>query len=141
MDGIEVIRRIRAQATPLPFYIIILTGKGEKGDIITGLEAGADDYLSKPFDAGELKARLRVGRRMLDIQKKPAARITELSQALQHIKVLQGILPICSYCKKIRDDKGYWSQVEIYISQHSQADFSHGICPDCKKKYFPELCK
>ncbi|MGV1099125.1 hypothetical protein ACUUL3_06885 [Thiovibrio sp. JS02] len=65
--------------------------------------------------------------------------IQELRKALQEVKVLSGFLPICASCKKIRDDKGYWSQIEEYISKHSQAEFSHGICPDCSKKLYPEI--
>jgi len=63
---------------------------------------------------------------------------TELQQTLQHVKRLQGILPICANCKKIRDDKGYWNKIESYISEHSEADFSHGICPECVKKLYPD---
>ncbi|OGR16418.1 MAG: hypothetical protein A2X81_11840 [Desulfobacterales bacterium GWB2_56_26] len=65
--------------------------------------------------------------------------IFDLQQATREIKTLQGIIPICSYCKNIRDDKGYWTQLEAYISENSDADLSHGICPECVKKYFPEL--
>ena len=62
----------------------------------------------------------------------------EMKEALEHIKVLQGLIPICSYCKKIRDDKGIWDQIETYISHHTDAEFSHSICPDCMKKFYPE---
>jgi PAS domain S-box-containing protein len=67
--------------------------------------------------------------------------IKKLQDALDKIKVLKGIIPICASCKKIRDDRGYWSQIESYIKEHSEADFSHGICPDCAKKLYPEFCK
>ncbi len=66
------------------------------------------------------------------------ALISELKKATSEIKTLRGILPICSYCKKIRDDKGYWTQVEAYIHQHTGAEFSHGICQECVKKYYPQ---
>jgi len=65
--------------------------------------------------------------------------ITELHTALSEVKTLRGIIPICSYCKQIRDDKGYWEQVEVYIHKHSQADISHGLCPDCAEKHYPEV--
>ncbi|OQX63312.1 MAG: hypothetical protein B5M56_03125 [Desulfococcus sp. 4484_241] len=84
---------------------------------------------------------IKVGRRLVEARVALSARIKELEQALEHIKTLQGILPICSYCKKIRDDKGYWDQVEIYIGKHSDAMFSHSICPECMKKFYPELCE
>jgi sigma-B regulation protein RsbU (phosphoserine phosphatase) len=139
MDGLEVVRRIRARRDDQPPYIIMLTIKGAKADIIAGLQAGANDYLTKPFDAGELRARVEVGRRMLEMQAALAAKIEELGEALEQIKVLRGILPICMHCKQIRDDQGYWNQVETYISRYSEAQFSHGICPQCLKKHYPEL--
>lgn len=134
VDGPEVVRRVRAMQTNRPSYIIILTTKGEKEDIIAGLKAGANDYLTKPFDPGELYARVEVGRRMIEMQNSLAAKIEELSQAFDQIKTLRGIVPICACCKKIRDDKGYWNQVEIYVSNHTEAEFSHGFCPECKDK-------
>ena len=140
MDGIEVVRRIRArQRTDPPPYLIMLTCRDKKADIIAGLEAGADDYLAKPFDPGELRARIEVGRRMVEMEATLAAKIEELRKALEQIKTLRGIVPICGYCKKIRDDQGFWSQVEAYVSQHSEAQFSHGICPECVAKRFPNL--
>ena len=141
MDGLDVVREIRARPSGTPPYLILLTSKGGQADIITGLEAGADDYLSKPFDAGELMARIGVGIRMLNIQNRLAKKILELSRALDHIKTLQGIIPICSFCKKIRDDQGYWDQVENYISQHSDARFSHSFCPECMDKHYPDICE
>ena len=139
MDGIEVCRRIRAMKTDQPPYLLMLTTKGFKGDIVEGLEAGADDYLSKPYDNAELLARIEVGRRMLEMQARLNRKIGELRKALDHIRTLQGILPICSFCKKIRDDQGYWRQVEVYVRDHSDADFSHGICPDCMKTHYPDF--
>jgi phosphoserine phosphatase RsbU/P len=139
MDGPEVVRRVRAQSTDRPPYLIMLTTKGEKADIIAGLEAGANDYLAKPFNPGELRARVEVGRRMVELQAALATKIKELRQALDQIKTLRGIVPICAWCKKIRDDQGYWNQVEVYVQHHTEAQFSHGLCPDCIKKMYPEL--
>jgi hypothetical protein len=65
--------------------------------------------------------------------------ITQLEEALGEIKTLSGFLPICSSCKRIRDDKGYWNQIESYIRDHSEAEFSHGICPECAKKLYPDF--
>jgi sigma-B regulation protein RsbU (phosphoserine phosphatase) len=141
MDGLDVCRHIRGLETDRPPYIIVLTTKGEKADIVAGLEAGANDYLPKPYDPGELHARIDVGRRLIEMQTILAGKIEELRDALDHIKTLQGILPICSFCKKIRDDQGYWTQVESYISKHTDAQFSHGICPECVKQHYPEFAK
>ena len=140
MDGLEVVRLVRARETERPPYLIMLTTKGAKTDIIAGLDAGANDYLAKPFDPGELRARVEVGRRMLELQDALSDKILELRHALEHIRTLQGILPICSFCKKIRDDQGYWSQVEAYLGRHSEARFSHGICPECYKKNYADWC-
>jgi DNA-binding response OmpR family regulator len=134
MDGIEVCRKARQSGRPLPHYIILLTSRGEKRDIVEGLEAGADDYVTKPFDEKELRARVQVGVRVLDLQSALAKRATELEEALARVRTLEGLVPICSYCKKIRNDKDFWQEVELYVEQHSRARFSHGICPACYQK-------
>ena len=139
MDGPDVVRRVRARQTERPPYIILLTSKGEKADIVAGLEAGANDYLAKPFDPGELRARVEVGRRMVEMQEALTAKIEELRQAFDQIKTLRGIVPICANCKQIRDDQGYWNQVEVYVRNHTEANFSHCICPDCMTKLYPEF--
>ncbi|MDA8124243.1 MAG: response regulator transcription factor [Deltaproteobacteria bacterium] len=139
MDGPEVVRLIRARQTDRPPYLILLTTKGEKADIIAGLKGGANDYLAKPFDPGELRARIEVGRRMVEMQEALVLKIAELHRALDQIKTLRGIVPICANCKKIRDDQGYWSQVEVYVRDHTEAEFSHSICPECMKRLYPEL--
>jgi len=130
-DGPEVCRNIRARPQGLPVYIILLTSLGGRQDIIQGLQSGADDYVTKPFDRDELRARLDVGRRIVELQLSLAARVQQLEEALVRVKQLQGLVPICSYCKKIRNDKNFWQQVEAYVSEHSEAKFSHGICPEC----------
>jgi CheY-like chemotaxis protein len=135
MDGLEVCRLAKQKQTPVPFYIIMLTAKTLPKEIVTGLEAGADDYLIKPFDPNELRARIKVGERILELQRNLAMRVAELEEALSSVKQLQGLLPICSYCKKIRDDRNYWQQVESYITKHSEAQFSHSICPDCYAQF------
>ncbi|GAB6908684.1 hypothetical protein JCM12296A_45240 [Desulfosarcina cetonica] len=138
MDGLTLVRRIRAQPIDQPPYLIMLTAKGTKTDVVAGLDAGADDYLVKPFDAEELWARIGVGKRIVDLQSRLSEKVNALQRALDHVKTLQGIIPICSFCKKIRNDKGYWDQVEEYIGNHSQAEFSHGICPECMRTHYPE---
>lgn len=134
MDGIEVCRKVREERRSLPIYLILLTSRSSRVDVVQGLEAGADDYMTKPFERAELHARLRVGERIIDLQRSLAARVSELEEALGRVRQLQGLLPICSYCKRIRNDKNYWQRVESYISEHSDAQFTHGICPDCYSK-------
>ena len=125
LDGIELCRRLRAATLRSYVYVILLTSRAGREDLVAGLDAGADDYLTKPFDPAELQARVRVGRRMIEL--------------LASVKQLSGLLPICSYCKCIRDDEDYWAQVESYISQHTDVRFSHGICPSCYDKALADL--
>ncbi len=134
MDGIDVCHKARRNSRLQPLYIIMLTVKESKSDIVEGLEAGANDYVIKPFDLQELRARVGVGERMVELQSQLADRVSELEESLSQVKQLQGLLPICCYCKRIRDDRDYWQQVEIYVTEHSQAQFSHTYCPDCHEK-------
>ncbi len=140
MDGIEICQQIRKRPQTRPTYVILLTARRGQEDKIHGLQSGADDYITKPFNHEELRARVEVGFRVLELQRALAQRIRELEDALSRVKTLQGLLPICSYCKKIRNDRNYWQQVEGYISDHSEAQFSHGICPECYARFVqPEL--
>ena len=133
LEGPEVCRRVRALARPVPPYLILLTAKGQTGDVVAGLDSGADDYVTKPFDRAELRSRLRVGERVLGLQQGLADRVQDLEAALGKVKELRGLLPICAYCKAVRDDQNYWHRVETYIAANSAARFSHGICPGCWK--------
>jgi len=131
MGGIEVCRRVRETARAVSPYLILLTAESGKESVVSGLEAGANDYIAKPFDPEELRARVNVGLQMLELQQRLAQRVAELEEALSQVKQLQGLLPICTYCKSIRDDGNYWQRVENYIGNHSDVQFSHSICPDC----------
>jgi phosphoserine phosphatase RsbU/P len=131
MDGIDICRELRSNPALPAMYVILLTSNQEQKDVIAGLESGADDYITKPFHWDELRARLRTGSRSIGLQQTLAARVDELQQALVNVKKLSGLLPICAYCKRIRDNQDYWMQVEKYLSENSEAQFSHGICPEC----------
>ncbi len=139
LDGPEVCRLVRTETPNAQAYLILLTSRDTRGDLGAGLEAGADDYLVKPFDPAELQARVRVGIRVLGLQERLAARIEELQAALSQVKQLSGLLPICSYCKCIRTDENYWQQVDGYLVEHSDARFTHGICPSCYNQLSKEL--
>jgi len=140
MDGVELCRKIRQNPQTLPPYLIVLTARSDKEDVVSGLNAGADDYITKPFSRAELRARVQVGVRIVGLQTSLAARVAELEEALVRVKQLQGLLPICSYCKKIRNDRNGWQQLENYIGERSEAQFSHTICPDCFERVVrPEL--
>ena len=131
MEGIEVCRQARAMNSPIPLFLILVTVRDSKQDVVTGLHAGANDYITKPFDKTELLARVAIGSQMVGLQQTLTERVEELKEALISVKQLSGLLPICSYCKKIRDDQNYWTQVESYVGKHSEARFSHSICPTC----------
>ena len=129
LDGLELCRRIRARMGTEYVYFILLTGNSASDENQrTAAEAGVDDFLTKPLDPQEMWMRLRVAERILRYA-------TQVSQ-------LETFLPICSYCKKIRDDKNYWQQIESYINKRTGTDFSHSVCPDCYQRVIvPELEK
>ncbi len=117
MDGFKVCRELKKQLVTQHIPVIFLTAKNETEDIVSGFEAGGVDYVTKPAITEELLARIK----------------THIE-----VKMLRGLLPICSNCKKVRDDKGFWKQIDEYIERHSHAVFSHGICPDCLQKLYGE---
>jgi DNA-binding response OmpR family regulator len=153
MDGYEVCRRLKMMPAKSDIPVIFLTARTEAADIVKGFQVGAVDYVTKPFNAMELLARVRTHielrrarftiarrNRELVLKNDTLEKLNaELKSALARIKSLEGILPICSYCSKIRDETGDWHQLEIYISKHSSAEFSHGICPTCMRRYHPDL--
>ena len=131
LEGVEVCREARLVNPNTPLFLILVTVRDTKKDVVTGLQAGANDYITKPFDKTELLARVKIGTQMVELQQTLTERVEELKEALINVKQLSGLLPICSYCKKIRDDQNYWTQVESYVGKHTEARFSHSICPTC----------
>jgi len=139
LDGVELCSRLRSAAPGQPYtYIIILTARDRKEDLLRGLEAGADDYVVKPFDPDELMARVRVGERIVRLETVLRRRNQEMEESLQTIRRLKSLLPICMFCKRIRTDQNYWQQMEAYIHEQTGTDFSHGVCPECFEKHYPE---
>jgi len=141
MNGLELCRKIKSLDLDTPIYVILLTSRGAIEDVVQGLNAGADDYITKPFDNNELRARIGVAERLITVQGDLATKIEELEEAMDHVKTLQGIIPICMHCHKIRSDDQAWNQLEAYITKHSDAQFSHSICPDCELEHYPELSR
>ncbi|HEY9838956.1 MAG TPA: response regulator transcription factor [Candidatus Obscuribacterales bacterium] len=131
LSGLDICRRVRESDQLKSLYIILLTASSGRANMLEGLGAGADDYLEKPFDPALLQARLQVAERILMLQKILQGKIAELQEALSNARELRGLLPICSYCKKIRNDQNYWERLESYLSSHTHAQFSHSICPEC----------
>lgn len=138
MDGFEVCRQLKEDEAVRRIPVIFLTACIETESLVRGFTAGAVDYITKPFRIGELAARVRIHVELKRARDRESALIEQLQQALVQVKKLSGLIPICAHCKKIRDDAGYWQKVESYIQQHSEAKFTHGLCPDCTRIYFPD---
>ena len=139
LDGLELVRRVRALPNAVPPYLIIVSTKDDKADVVAGLGAGANDYLTKPYDPGELRARIEVGRQLIETRIALNEKVEELELALKEVRTLKGIVPICASCKNVRDDQGYWNRVETYLNEHTEAEFSHAVCPDCMKRLYPQF--
>ena len=140
LQGPEVVQRIRSKQSQTPTYIILLTSRDSSADIVQGLRAGADDYVTKPANEDELVARVNVGARVVQLQTALAERVRSLEEALANVKALQTLLPMCAYCKSIRNDQNYWEKVETYFTQHSNVSFTHSYCPTCYERFVrPEL--
>ena len=120
IDGLKLCRRVREAKRSQYTYIILLTSVTGKCGYLVGMRAGADDFICKPLDEELLAARLIAAERLLKLQ--------------SEVKQLAGLVPICSVCKKVRDDKNYWRQVESFVAEHTDAKFSHSYCPDCFEK-------
>ncbi len=136
-SGFDTFYKLQQQAPQVP--VIILTGMDDKDLAVRIVQEGAQDYLVKSLVDYTMLARAirySIERKRLLLEKDRL--ISQLKEALQNIKTLSGLLPICAVCKQIRDDRGYWQQVESYVQQHSNAVFTHSICPKCSGKLYPK---
>ncbi len=134
MTGLEVCEKVRAASLPVSPYLIVLTSRGETGDVVRALRAGADDHITKPFEIDELRARVSVGVRIATLQQQLADRVRALEEALAHVQQLQGLIPICAWCRQVRSDGNFWEQVDSYLAKRSGLQFTHAICPPCREK-------
>lgn len=126
LDGLDLCRLVRARDGDYVYFILISTTRITKETRDEALAAGVDDFLTKPIDPDELGMRLHVARRIIEFA--------------AQVKQLESILPICSYCKKVRNDGKYWQAIESYFNQRQGTKFSHSICPDCYQRVMvPEL--
>ena len=135
----DACRRIRLSYPTGTAYIVLIIPGSEKSQNYFDVPYAPDDILTSPFTQGDIEARISVGTRVLELENELSAQISELTRAASKIQTLSGLLPICSHCKKIRDDQGYWNELEQYISDHSDAEFSHAICPGCLREYYPDV--
>jgi sigma-B regulation protein RsbU (phosphoserine phosphatase) len=130
LEGPEVCRSVRGAALRLQPYLVMLTARRTPEDLAEALEAGADDFLSKPFNRVELMARLHAGMRILNLHRALTDRIQELEESRQREHHLRTLMPICAYCKKIRGDKDEWEPIDQYLAEHGYR-FTHAVCPSC----------
>jgi len=141
MRGTRLCRMIKDDPDLRGPFIILMSGvQISSNNQAKGLNVGADGYLVKPVSKKEFIARVQAMERikqaedaLMETKKEQEATIEKLQKALEEIKTLRGLIPICAWCKKIRDDEGYWDELEVYLSKHSEAVFSHGLCPECSK--------
>jgi len=119
--------------------VVFLTAYYDETTIERAKKTEPCAYLSKPFEEIDLKIAIELGIYRARLESEKEALINDLQKALSEVKTLKGFLSICSHCKKIRDDKGYWQQIEKYIHEHSEAEFSHGICQECAEKHYPDM--
>ncbi len=139
MNGFDFCHELKKSPSREEIPVIFITGQSEIEQILRGFTVGAVDYVLKPFNPAELLVRVKNHLKLKHALDRERKLITELRSALDKVDVLNGMLPICSKCKKIRDDKGYWSQVEEYISAHSDIQFSHSLCPSCLESLYPHI--
>jgi CheY-like chemotaxis protein len=139
MDGYEVCQQLKAYERTCDIPVIFISALHGTVDKLKAFQIGGVDYITKPFQIEEVLARVNTHITIRSQQKLIEAHNAELQEALAKVKLLSGLLPICANCKKIRDDEGFWEQVEVYVRDHTEAEFSHSICPDCAQELYPEL--
>lgn len=141
ITGTNICEQLKNDPEYKQIHIMMMSGvKISSDDQADGLDAGADGYIARPVSNREIVSRVNAMARLIRAERSVADYILKLETATERIKVLSGILPICMYCKEIRDDEGYWSQLEKFITENSEAEFSHGICESCmKEKYGTEM--
>lgn len=133
MDGIEAAHQIR---NSLHVPVIFLTANSNDSVLDRAKVSEPFGYLLKPFDQRSLKSNIEMALYKGRMDREREELIRQLQEALAQVKTLSGLLPICAWCKNVRDDQGYWLRVEEYIQAHSEAKFSHGLCPDCARIHF-----
>ena len=131
LDGIHVCLGVRTMPSRHYTYIVILTAHDEASDVLAAFAAGVDDFLSKPVDSAQLLARLRCGERVLALEKRGDERIAELAKAIEEVRQLKHLVPLCMHCKKVRDGSGCWRKMDAYMQERTRTDFFNGACPEC----------
>ena len=138
MDGFEFLRTIKPKPED-PYTVVVITGHGADSEIQECYQLGVDFFLKKPLSMIEVSCLARRCIAMKKLEKERTLLIDDLQQAADTISALKRLIPICASCKKIRQENGYWQEVESFFHQYADMDFSHSICPDCVKKLYPDL--
>ena len=133
LDGVEVCKRVKNLKRDNPIYVLLLTARDSQNDILHGFDAGADDYMTKPFNDNELRARVRVAERLVRIQSSLSRSVEELRQALDLVDALEGSVPVCTACRKIEGENNEWHSLDDLINNHFDPRFIPAICPVCSK--------
>jgi DNA-binding response OmpR family regulator len=131
LDGLELCRRVRAREGSPFLYIMLVSHRNGTDHIAEGIMAGANDFMPKPCAPAELRARLHAAERMVALERSLARQLEELRDALDEVATLRRLLPICMYCKSIRNDQEVWNEIEEYFRAHAHTEFTHSICPTC----------
>jgi phosphoserine phosphatase RsbU/P len=147
VDGLELCQSVKTGLKEAAPYFILLTAKGEISNKLLALDTGADDYLVKPCDQGELMARVRAGLRIVILAQELRATVQDLNAANAELqsarseveRLTHELLPICAFCRKVRDADGHWHSLEDYVAHCTQSDFTHGICPTCRVEHYPSI--
>lgn len=141
VDGFQACEILKGSDETRSIPIIFLTALNESDTLLKGFSSGGVDYITKPFNSPELVARVRTHAELKRTRDMLEQKNEELKKTLEELKTLKGLLPICSNCKKIRDDGGYWQTLEKYIMQHSDATFTHSLCNECMVKLYPDVAE
>jgi DNA-binding NtrC family response regulator len=136
MNGVEAAELIHHQ---VDVPVVFITCLSDQAMLDRAIKANAYGYILKPYDNAELRYTIEIALVKYQAAKERETLIGQLEKALAEVKRLGGLLPICASCKKIRDENNAWQPIETYIHTHSEADFSHGICPECAATLYPEL--
>lgn len=131
IDGIDLCRRLRARTSEPFCYVMLLTSRDTTDDVVEGITAGANDFMTKPWKREEFRARLCAAERVVQLERTLAKRVADLQRALDEVATLKEILPICMYCKNIRNDQQAWDKIDDYLQREGLASFTHAICPPC----------
>jgi DNA-binding response OmpR family regulator len=137
-SGVEICREVRGRPGGDRFFFLVVTANTDQHHLLEALDAGANDFIRKPFSPPELLARVGAGQRVLELQATLEAKVAELSNALSEVRTLRGLIPICMHCHRVRTEEDHWQKIEAYLEERSEAVMSHGLCGECLERFYPD---